>query len=188
MSGYPGAPPPPQAYSGYGPPADPQVIEWFEAVDEDGSGVIDAHELSSALSNADGSQFSFEACQMMIGMFDADRVGQININEFGALFDFINQWKAMFESLDRDQTGMIDEHEFAEALGKLGYRFSPQFVSNLVVKYSPRERRMTLEQFIVACVQIRRLTDSFRTRDADMRGQATLQYEDFVGLAMGAHV
>ena len=29
--------------------------------------------------------------------------------------------------------------------------------------------------------------DSFRNRDREMRGQATLQYEDFIGLAMGAH-
>ena len=36
-------------------------------------------------------------------------------------------------------------------------------------------------------LQIRRLTDSFRTRDTQMAGAATLQYEDFVGLAMGAH-
>jgi hypothetical protein len=29
--------------------------------------------------------------------------------------------------------------------------------------------------------------DSFRARDKNMQGQATLQYEDFIGLAMGAH-
>lgn len=29
--------------------------------------------------------------------------------------------------------------------------------------------------------------DSFRTRDREMRGTAQMQYEDFIGLAMGAH-
>ena len=40
-----------------------------------------------------------------------------------------------------------------------------------------------------ACLilQIRRLTESFRTRDTQMMGAATMGYEDFVGLAMGAH-
>ena len=35
--------------------------------------------------------------------------------------------------------------------------------------------------------QVKRLTDSFRTRDKEMKGQALLGYEDFVGLAIGAH-
>ena len=46
---------------------------------------------------------------------------------------------------------------------------------------------MTLDNFIVVSVQIKRLTDSFRTRDTAMNGTATMQYEDFVGLAIGAH-
>ncbi len=69
----------------------------------------------------------------------------------------------------------------------MGYRFSPTFVQNLLAKYDPRTRRLTLDNFIVSCVQIKRLTDSFRTRDTQMRGSATMQYEDFIGLAMGAH-
>ena len=67
------------------------------------------------------------------------------------------------------------------------FRFSPQFVTNLLSKYSPRQKRLTLDKFIVMSVQIKRLTDSFRTRDTAMNGTATLQYEDFVGLALGSH-
>jgi hypothetical protein len=26
-------------------------------------------------------------------MFDKDQTGQIDVNEFGALFDYINRWK-----------------------------------------------------------------------------------------------
>ena len=73
------------------------------------------------------------------------------------------------------------------AFQQMGYRFSPTFVGNLLVKYDPRSRRLTLDNFIVACVQIQRLTNSFRTRDREMRGQATLAYEDFIGIALGAH-
>lgn len=69
----------------------------------------------------------------------------------------------------------------------MGYRFSPTFVTNILAKYDPRTRRMTLDNFIVTCVQVQRLTNSFRTRDREMRGQATLAYEDFIGLALGAH-
>jgi len=124
---------------------------------------------------------------MMINMFDRDKSGQINVHEFGALFNYINQWKGLFEGMDKDRSGYIEQAEFMGALQQMGYRFSPTFVQNLLAKYDQRTRRMTLDNFIVASVQIKRLTDSFRSRDKEMRGSAMLAYEDFVGLAMGAH-
>jgi len=123
----------------------------------------------------------------MIDLFDRDRKGQINITEFGSLFAYINQWKALFESIDRDRSGFIEEGEFGQALQQMGYRFSPTFVRNVLTKFDVKNKKLTLDNFIVVSVQIKRLTDSFRTRDRDMRGQATLGYEDFVGLALGAH-
>lgn len=156
-------------------------------MDTDRSGQIDAKELQRALVNGNMCKFSEEATRMMIDMFDQDKTGQINVTEFGALFNYINQWKGTFEALDRDRSGSIDNQELTQALEQMGYRFSPTFINNLLSKYSPREKRLTLDNFIVASVQIKRLTDSFRSRDAQMRGQATMQYEDFVGLAMGAH-
>jgi len=166
---------------------DPQVAQWFQAVDQDNSGQIDAKELGQALANGDMSQFSQEACQMMINMFDSNLTGTIDVNEFGKLFQYINQWKAMFEGYDRDRSGQIDQGEFTQALQQMGYRFSPQFVQNLLAKFNPRERKLTLDNFIIVSVQVKRLTDSFRSRDTQMQGTATMQYEDFIGLAMGAH-
>jgi len=75
---------------------------------------------------------------MMIDMFDRDKSGQINMQEFGALFAYINQWKGLFESIDRDRSGFIEQGEFSEALTKMGYRFSPTFVQNLLGKYDQR--------------------------------------------------
>ena len=73
------------------------------------------------------------------------------------------------------------------AFQQMGFRFSPTFVQNLLAKYDPKTRRLSLDNFIVACVQIQRLTTSFKTRDREMRGQATMAYEDFIGIALGAH-
>ena len=44
------------------------------------------------------------------------------------------------------------------ALQQMGYRFSPTFVQNLLSKYDPRTKKLTLDNFIVASVQIKRLT------------------------------
>lgn len=163
------------------------MAQWFQAVDQDNSGQIDAKELGSALANGDGSMFSEEACKVMINMFDTNLTGTIDIHEFGKLFAYIQQWKAMFEGFDRDRTGTIDQGEFTQAIQQMGYRFSPQFTQNILAKCDPRGRKLTLDNFIMVSVQVKRLTDSFRTRDKEMKGQAVMGYEDFVGLAMGAH-
>merc|ERR1712051_1004805 len=191
QGGYPGAAPPQGGYPGYGapqqPPVDPQVQQWFNAVDQDRSGQITAGELSKALVNGNWSNFSEEACRMMIDMYDKDKTGTIEVHEFSQLFGSINQWKAVFEAHDKDRSGRIEQAELDQAFQQMGYRFSPTFVQNLLAKYDPKTKRLTLDNFIVCCVQIKRLTDSFRTRDREMKGAATLQYEDFIGIALGAH-
>ena len=194
--GYPGNVPSQDINSGahltnFGTPeghaVDPNIAQWFHAVDVDKNGHISAKELQGALVNSDKSHFSDEACKMMIEMFDRNRIGSININEFSDLFKYINQWKATFEGMDRDRTGYIEFNELTQAFQQMGYRFTPTFVQNLLVKYDHRTRRLTLDNFIVSCVYIKRLTDGFRTRDHAMQGQVMMQYEDFIGLAMGVH-
>jgi len=194
--GYPGAPgaPPggPAGYGGYGaapppPQVDPNIMSWFRAVDTDNSGQINADELKKALVNGNWSHFSEEACRMMIDLYDSNNSGTIDVNEFSELFGCINKWKGVFESYDSDRSGRIEQGELTTAFQQMGYRFTPTFVQNILSKYDARNRRMTLDNFIVCCVQIKRLTDSFRVRDREMKGTASLQYEDFIGLAMGAH-
>ena len=45
-------------------------------------------------------------------LFDKDRSGTININEFSQLFPFINQWTQVYKRHDRNNSGTIDEPEF----------------------------------------------------------------------------
>ena len=128
--GYPGAgappggpggyPPGPGGYPGAQPPVDPQVMQWFQAVDQDNSGQIDAKELGQALANGDMSMFSEEACRMMINMFDTNRTGTIDVHEFGKLFNYINDWKRMFENFDKDKEGTLSQEDFMAALQSMG--------------------------------------------------------------------
>jgi len=169
------------------PSVDPTIAQWFNAVDVDKNGEISATELQAALVNSDHSHFREEACRMMIDMYDKDKTGTIEVHEFSQLFGSINQWKAVFEAHDKDRSGRIEQAELDQAFQQMGFRFSPTFVQNLLAKYDPKTRRLSLDNFIVACVQIQRLTTSFKTRDREMRGQATMAYEDFIGIALGAH-
>ena len=46
-----------------------------------------------------------------IGMFDHDKSGTIDATEFAKLWDFIQQWKKVFDSYDKDHSGSIDANE-----------------------------------------------------------------------------
>ena len=50
-------------------------------------------------------------CRTMINMFDTNQTGTIDMNEFGRLFAYIQQWKAMFENFDRDRLDGGDDHD-----------------------------------------------------------------------------
>ena len=47
-------------------------------------------------------------------MFDRNHTGSIDIYEFGDLFNYINQWKSLFESIDRDRSGYIEFGELSQ--------------------------------------------------------------------------
>lgn len=47
-------------------------------------------------------------------MFDKDRSGHINVEEFEKLYTYVNQWLAVFKTYDTDQSGNIEEKELAE--------------------------------------------------------------------------
>ena len=70
---------------------------------------------------------------------------------------------------------------FVLVFSNMGYRFTDNFVATLVAKYDPRTRnRLTLDNFILACVQVKNLTDAFKARDTNMSGSINIAYEDFL--------
>ena len=45
-------------------------------------------------------------------MFDRDYSGTIDINEFSALWTYIQQWKGVFDQFDANRSGTIDQSEY----------------------------------------------------------------------------
>ncbi len=68
-----------------------------QTVDADKSGKITAVELREALLNNNWSHFNSETCRLLIGMFDKDGDGTIDVHEFTALWKYIQDWKNCFD-------------------------------------------------------------------------------------------
>ncbi|XP_022103485.1 programmed cell death protein 6-like [Acanthaster planci] len=121
----------------------------------------------------------------MIGMFDRDRNGTINFNEFAALWKYIQDWRNCFERFDRDRSGNIDANELNHALQTFGYNVSPAFCAVLVRKFDRSDARtMKLDDFIQCCVMIKSLTEAFRKKDTALRGTVKIHYEEFLEMVL----
>lgn len=71
------------------------------------------------------------------------------------------------------------------ALGQMGFRFTPNFIKFLVTKSDPTaHKEVSVDQFIVLCVQIQRFTEAFRVRDQQQNGTITINFEDFLTVAL----
>jgi Ca2+-binding EF-hand superfamily protein len=197
--------PPPQNYGHGGPPQGyhnrPPVVNrppptpapprdandrnalWqlFGAVDKDRSGSLTEAELRTALVNGDWSPFDPHTVRMMIRMFDTDRSGSINFDEFCGLWGFLSAWRGLFDRFDTDRSGTISYNEFNEALVAFGYRLSPSFVTLLYRTYDRRgENAISFDLFVQACISLKRMTDVFKKYDEDRDGYITLSFEEFL--------
>lgn len=165
--------------------AESEVMLWFQAVDADRSGYISAAELRQALANANWSLFNDDACRLMIGMFDRDHGNSIDIHEFQQLWQYLQQWQKIFQDVDRNRSGYIEQDELQQALSAMGYQLSPEFIRIAVARFDySRQNRISLDSFIVCCVLLHRLTESFKQKDTDRKGEIKVAYEDFMLISL----
>ncbi|KAL2134330.1 hypothetical protein VTI74DRAFT_459 [Chaetomium olivicolor] len=161
--------------------ADPTLRPLFNAVDKDGTGYLSERELSAALVNGDWTSFDPQTVRMMIRMFDSDRSGTINFEEFCGLWSFLASWRTLFDRFDTDRSGNISLEEFSNALVAFRYRLSDRFVEILFRTYDKRnEGVMSFDLFVQACISLKRMTDVFKKYDEDRDGYITLSFEDFL--------
>lgn len=159
----------------------PEVQQWFNTIDRDHSGKINAKELQAALFNGQGKHFSEGVCHLMINIFDKNRNGTIDVREFQELYHYINNWMNVFKMYDKDKTGFIEEAELSLAVQQMGFRFSPDFFKVIVAKSDTlNHRQINSDQFIAFCVQLQRFTEIFRMKDKEQKGMINIGFEDFL--------
>ncbi|KAF2151849.1 EF-hand [Myriangium duriaei CBS 260.36] len=167
-----------------------QLWPLFLSVDRDRTGQLSEESLRRALVNGDYTAFDAHTVKMMIRMFDTDRSGSINFDEFVGLWGFLAAWRGLFDRFDTDRSGNISLSEFTEALVAFGYRLSPGFVGLLFGTFARnvggrgddgvREKGLSFDLFVQACISLKRMTDVFKKYDEDRDGYITLSFEEFL--------
>jgi Ca2+-binding EF-hand superfamily protein len=159
---------------------------WFIAIDQDGDGSLSADELRSALLNNGGLRFSVNTVKYLMGIFDRDGNDVITYDEFEPLWLYMNEYRQMFDSFDRDRDGRIDATELGSALAHYNIRVGSHVLEMLVRKYGVTSRnrptgygnvpvqprlQMDLDQFVCASAVVRQMCDLYEKCKAGGRSQ-----------------
>ncbi|XP_042475791.1 probable calcium-binding protein CML48 [Macadamia integrifolia] len=175
-------------YGGYFPPGThPEIIRSFQMVDSDRSGFIDELELQRALSSG-YQNFSLRTIQFLMFLFKNPKEPlKIGPSEFAALWSCLGQWRAIFQSFDRDRSGKMDSMELKDALYSLGYAVPPSVLQVLISKYddgSGRRVELNFDSFVECGMIIKGLTEKFKEKDKNYTGTATLAYDTFMSMVI----
>jgi len=166
-----------------------QITSWYYSVDADRSGTLDINEIGRALQQAQ-LNYSYPTLQKIMLIFDLDKSGNINPNEFVCMYQYLCTVKTSFEAYDRDRSGTLNWLELSGALGMLQLNLSPQAINTLITKFdAQRTGQINLEGYTNLCLLLASLNsfyDNKRWQKLAMKnkdnGRVGLSLDDLVCL------
>merc|ERR1711951_225711 len=65
-------------------------------------------------SNGNNTAFNIRTVNLMIGMFDKEKKGEINFEDFGFLWRYIVDWQSCFRNFDRSNQQAVNFDDFIQ--------------------------------------------------------------------------
>jgi len=138
--------------------------KWFDDVDRNHSGSIDAKELKKALKHA-GAKYSTKEAQKMIDMYDLDDSHTITFDEFRGLYNYLQDLDISFDkqgngemSLDQVQSFFQQKNVGSEL------RERDQHVAQLFKKHAGSQGKISKKQFIMIAIALGILVRMYNKR------------------------
>jgi len=163
-----------------------ELQAWFTSVDRDKSGSVSARELMT-MRWPGNKTFTLGTCEALVKVFDVDRSGEMNFQEFAQLFGFVLSTQQAFAAFDRDNSGRLDYNEVTQALGHMGYRFSQPTIDNVMKKFGKKTwnkgQQLGIDEWILLCSFLGTMRTTFDMMDRQRSGTIALNLEQLVSLA-----
>lgn len=160
---------------------------WFESVDVQGTGEINASDLKQALA-AGNLHFSDSVAQQMIRMHDADRNGIMSFAEFVALNKFLSNVQNAYIVVERGR-GFLTLNDVYEALTMAGYALDQPAFYTLCESFDETKKgRFRLDDFISLCIFVQSARNLFTSFDTTNQGRVSLDFNQFVYCAASCRI
>ncbi|WWC70460.1 uncharacterized protein I206_104411 [Kwoniella pini CBS 10737] len=171
---------------------DAELHRMFVQFDSSRSGDLSTTDLQRLLAK-DTMMDAREDAVKMVNIFDTDKSGTINFQEFEGLYRYIQDWHGIFRRFDRDNSGTIDRKELHNALLGFGFSLPKEMVISLEKRFAPPPKAgqaptkgISFDRFLMACVTVKHYTEGFRRLDINGSGHITIDYNQFMELVLDA--
>lgn len=141
-------------------------------------GVMTPKDLQATFESV-GKHFSDPSCKFIVRLFDLDKKGGLDVEEFEKLYKNIRTWLDAFNSFDVHRRGYLDEKELDRALKHMGINFSNDFIKYLLAKCDETAKKITLDKFIITCIQMEKYRDVFDNLKSSS-SMGTIDYGNFL--------
>jgi len=146
---------------------------WFQRVDTDRSGTIEAEELQHV--TFDRVPIGIEVAYKLIQVFDKDRNGKIDFFEYASMHKFITHMRQAFMSADSDRSGRIEAREIHQALSGAGFtNLSMGSTQELLNKFDKTRKGLDWREFLLMVAHIANVRSVFQWNDNQKKGFITL--------------
>eukprot|EP00884_Botryococcus_braunii_P016618 jgi/Botrbrau1/363/Bobra.110_2s0020.1 len=157
-----------------------RLREWFNAIDVDRSGELDAAELQRALALGN-LHFSLAVIAHMIRVHDPDRSGTISYAEFERLHTFLTSQMQHFQDLDMNKDGQLSSTEVMRALGQTGFQLDQAAFDALFRAFDPdRSGSLGLAEFIALSLFMQSAVATFSAFDPQKHGRVVFDFNQWV--------
>lgn len=167
----------------------PQEIQnlrlWFDSIDADKGGTIEAHELAGL--SIDGIPLGLDVAIAYVKAFDKDGNGRIDFWEYCALHKMLLTFRNAFVIADQDKSGTLQANEIHSALVQSGFSYlSYNTIVELLHKYDPQKLGLNYHSFLLLAAQVSRVRSLFEWYDVNRSGVVTLSLDQLNSLVSKA--
>eukprot|EP01024_Parvocaulis_polyphysoides_P012778 TRINITY_DN1475_c0_g1_i1.p1 TRINITY_DN1475_c0_g1~~TRINITY_DN1475_c0_g1_i1.p1 ORF type:complete len:197 (-),score=5.42 TRINITY_DN1475_c0_g1_i1:371-877(-) len=153
---------------------------WFNSIDTNGNGTLDAQELQKALSLGN-LHFSLQTVAHMIRIHDRDAGGTISFEEFVKLHTFLITMQNSFQFFDADRSGELSLAEVHQALLQAGFNLDQTAFYTLCRAFDPdRSGTLGLPEYIAMTLFLQSCTAVFTAFDPQKTGRISLDFNQFI--------
>ncbi|KAL3150754.1 hypothetical protein ABBQ32_000531 [Trebouxia sp. C0010 RCD-2024] len=159
---------------------DEQLMQWFDSLDLDNDGRLNATELQRALA-VGNLHFSLVTIAHMIRIQNHGSSNAISCTEFGRLHDFLTGMQHSFIFFGRSHPGQLQRSEAMEALQHAGFQLDEMAFSTLFTTFDPEcTNWLSIAEYIAMTLFLQSASATFEAFDQQKRGTVTFNFNQWI--------
>ncbi|XP_069602647.1 calpain-9-like isoform X2 [Ranitomeya imitator] len=129
-------------------------------------------------------KFTLEICRSLMASMDISAAGSLDSGQFCILWKKITAGTCIFANLHKDKTDRISGDQLVAALQSAGLPADDFLVRLAQVRYGDPDGLLSYPDYICCLLKLQSLTEKFQAADPSGSGEVTLNYRQWLLLAV----